>query len=396
MMRRRMKPMALLFVALFNSILGLSILFPILQPLGRQLGLGEVEIGSLSAAYAAMQLVASAYWGRRSETMGRKPVLMIGITGFSASFFLFGIAAWLGLRGSLSHYLLYGLLLGARLVGGTLSSATIPTAQAYVADVTERENRTKGMAVIGAAFGLGIIFGPGIGAGLATFGLLVPVFASAGLAVVNAVFVWLRLPEPEKRTTPERASWRESIGKLWPLLAIALFVSTAAVSMEQTVAFYFQDRLGLGPDATVRHVGMALVVYGIVAVAVQGGVVRRVSWSPRVLVLLGTAIAAVGLIGLTQAHSFTELTIALAIQGIGQGFAAPGVTSAVSLRASDGEQGAAAGLNSSAQALGRFGGPLLGTTLYQLHITWPYFVGAGLLGVSLVASFAKRAYAAAE
>jgi MFS family permease len=385
--------MTLVFIALFNSILGLSILFPIIQPLGRQLGLSEIEVGSLSAGYAAMQLLASAYWGRRSERVGRKPVLLTGIIGFSVSFFLFGLVAELGLRGMFSHGVLFGALLASRIVGGGVSSATIPTAQAYVADITDRENRTRGMAVIGAAFGLGIIVGPGIGAGLATFGMLVPVFASAGLAVLNAVWVFWKLPEPERRTTATVGSWRESAGRLWPLLAVALAVSTAAVSMEQTIAFYFQDRLALDAKSTVRSVGIALVAYGVVAVIVQGGIVRRVPWAPRTFLLLGTAITAVGLIGLTQAVSFPQLVVLLATIGVGQGFAMPGITSAISLRASDADQGSAAGLNSSAQALGRFGGPLIGTSLYQLHATWPYFFGAGLLVVAWLASVPKRVFA---
>jgi MFS family permease len=279
-----MQPIGLLFIALFNSILGLSILFPILAPLGRQLGLSELQVGSLSAAYAAAQLVASPYWGRRSERVGRKPVLLTGIIGFAASFYLFAVVAELGMRGKLSHLALYGLLLGSRLVGGALSSATMPTAQAYVADVTERHERTRGMAVIGAAFGLGVIFGPGIGAALAHFGLLLPVYLSASLAVVNAVYVWRRLPEPTRATPSSVTSDAPKVlRRLWPLLALGLAVTIAAVSMEQTVAFLFQDRLQLDPRSTSKYVGIALVIYGMTAVFAQGVIVRRLRWGPRAL-----------------------------------------------------------------------------------------------------------------
>jgi len=174
-----MRPKALLFIALFNSILGLSVLFPILAPLGRQLGLGELEVGALSTGYSLMQFLSAAYWGRKSEEKGRKPVLLVGIIGFAVTFLLFALVCEAGLRGWLDHYSLFGLLLATRLFGGLLSSATFPTAQAYMADITDREDRTSGMALIGAAFGLGIIFGPAIGGFLSRWGYGVPGFAAA-------------------------------------------------------------------------------------------------------------------------------------------------------------------------------------------------------------------------
>ena len=156
-----MSPRFLIFVAVFNSILGLSVLFPVLPPLGRELGLSEFEVGSLSAAYSFMQFAVSPAWGRRSERVGRKPVLLTGILGFSLSFFAFYAVAHFGLKGLLSPALIYGLLLLTRLAGGALSSATLPTAHAFIADTTDRKTRTSGMALMGAAFGLGIVFEAG-------------------------------------------------------------------------------------------------------------------------------------------------------------------------------------------------------------------------------------------
>ncbi len=379
-----MKPLPLLFFALFNSILGLSVLFPVLAPLGRELGLTELQVGSLSTAYALMQLLISPYWGRRSERVGRKPVILTGIVGFALSFFGFGVVAHLGTKGVLSGGLLYGGLLAARLLGGTLSSATIPTAQAYVADVTDREKRTSGMAVIGAAFGLGIIFGPGIGAALSTFGLLVPVYFSAGMAVVNALFVWTSLPEPKRHEGRRVGNVALVDGRIWPLLAIGLAAALAAVSMEQTIAFLFQDRLSLDAKHTARAVGMALVVYGVVAVFAQGVLIRRLRLKPSTLLRVGVPVAALGLAGLVFANDFASLTVALAMQGLGQGFVSPGVTSALSLAVDDEQQGAVAGYNSSAQALGRMLGPLAGTALYQLKPAFPYAFACSLLVVVMV------------
>ncbi len=383
--------MAILFIALFNSILGLSVLFPILAPLGRVLGLTELQVGSLSTAYALMQLVASPLWGKRSERVGRKPVLLTGVLGFAGGFLAFGVVCALGVSHELSPTPLYLLLVLSRAGGGMFSSATIPTAQAYVADITGREDRTSGMAVIGAAFGLGIIFGPAIGAGLATVSLLAPIYFSAGLALVNAFFIAFRLKEPERHVRSTPPALGPVAMKVWPLLCVGVAVSLASVAMEQTIGFYFQDRLHLSPRGTAEAVGIALVSYGVVAVLAQGFIVRRFKWSPLRLLGRGLPCALAGFVGLIVAHTMLGLTLALTIQGFGQGLAAPGVTAAISLGATEDEQGAVAGLNGSAQALGRLLGPVVGTGLYQIRPEYPYGFSAGLLVlVLLVLGFSPR------
>ncbi len=380
-----MGPRALLFLAVFNSILGLSVLFPILAPLGRSLGLQEIEVGALSTGYALMQFLTAAWWGRRSEHVGRKPVLLTGITGFGLTFLGFALVAEAGLDGRISHVPLFALLLSARLLGGMVSSATLPTAQAWIADLTEREDRTSGMALIGAAFGLAIIFGPAIGAGLSYFGLLWPVYFSVLASVLNAVFVIFRLREPEKRPhADERVGTAGVARQTWPLLAVAGVATIASVGMEQTIAFYYQDRLGLTEDETARFVGMALVCYGVVAVAVQGWLVRRASWPPVRLLRYGLPITLVGFATLVFAHGFVVMTLALVLQAFGQGLALPGVSAALSLAVGDGDQGTVAGLNSSAQGLGRTLGPLLGTGLYELRPELPYASSAALLVLVLL------------
>lgn len=376
-----MAPLPLLFVALFNSVLGLSILFPILAPLGRQLQLGEFEIASLSAGYALLQLLVSPYWGRRSERIGRKPVLLTGILGFALSFFCFAGVAQLGALAILKGPALYLALLGSRVIGGALSSATLPTAQAYVADVTSREKRTSGMAVIGAAFGLGVIFGPALGAFLSRFGLLVPVYVSASFALLNALFVWRWLPEPEGRNepAPAPARLRFTDPRVARLLAAGLIATLSSVAMEQTLAFYFQDILKLPTEETPQWVGLALVCYGVVAVLVQGFVIRRFGLGPRLLLRLGPPVAMLGFCVFIFSNTFWLLVFALVLQGIGQGLTLPGVTAALSLQVGNTEQGSVAGLNSSSQGLARLLGPLVGGALYERAPQLPYLFSAVLL-----------------
>jgi MFS family permease len=167
-------------------------------------------------------------------------------------------------------------------------------------------------------------------------------------------------------------------------LTVGLAITVAAVSMEQTVAFLFQDRLLLDARNTSKHVGIALVIYGLTAVFAQGFIVRRLKWGPRALLRTGIPFAFAGLIGLALAQRFATLTAALAVQALGQGLALPGITSAISLSVGEHEQGGAAGLNSSSQALGRLIGPLVGTALYQFAPPYPYFFGAALLAMIML------------
>jgi MFS family permease len=376
----RMSPLALLFVALFNSILGLSLLFPILGPLGRELGMSELQVGTLTAGYALAQFAGSPYWGRRSEVLGRKPVLLRGILGFATTFLIFALLIECGQHGWLGTRSLFLSLLAARLLGGLYSSATLPTAQAYVADVTGRADRTAGMTLIGASFGLALIFGPVISGQLAQFGLLIPVYASAGVAFLNALFVWWKLPEPATHIPSKRAPALMSVAaKVWVLLGVGFATTLASVSMEQTLAFYFQDRLGLSHKQAAQTFSWSLGIYGVVAVLVQGFFVRRVKWPPLLLMRAGVPIAASGLLALVFATGTATLVIAMALQGFGQALALPGVTSALSLGVDEREQGSVAGLNGAAQSLGRMLGPLLGTGLYQLRPEYPYAFGVFIL-----------------
>ncbi len=387
--------MGLLFFSLFNSILGLSVLFPVMGPLGRELGLGEFEIGLVSTGYALTQLLFAPLWGRLSETRGRKPVLLVGVIGYGLGFAMFGVVAELGARHLLSHGALVGLLLGSRVLGGALSSATLPTAQAWAADLSDRANRAAAMGLIGAAFGLAVIFGPGIGAACAHFfGLISPVWLSVGLAAANAVLVAVRLREPPRKHVVTEAPALLPIARRMPaLLAVAFVATTSSVAMEQTISFAFEDRLHLTHAETPMWVGIGLVSYGLVAVFAQGFVVRRFQIAPRTLMLTGLPIAFVGMAMLAFVESFPLLVVALTIQGLGQGLVMPGVTSALSLGVSDREQGAIAGLNSSAQGLGRLMGPIVGARLYEISGALPYEVSSGLLALVLLFLLAARGVA---
>lgn len=384
----------LLFFALFNSIVGFSILFPILAPLSRSLGLSEVEVGCIATSYSLMQFLGSPYFGKLSERVGRKPVLLLGVFGFAVSFGTFGAIARMGEAGLLEHKTLFGLLVAARMLGGFLSSATFPAAQAYIADLTERNERVSGMALVGAAFGLGMIFGPVIGALLSRFGLLVPIWTSMVLAVLNGCFIALLLPTTSRKLGPSHTHVDGVLRRTLPVLFIMFVTVLASVAMEQTIAFLYQDTLHLDARSTARQVGLAMGIYGVSAVLAQGYVVRRLKWSPPSLMRIGVLIGIVGFAGLVVAQNYALLSFAMAVQGFGYGLAMPGLSALLSVSVEDSEQGEIAGLGSSTQALGRTIGPLLGTSLYRLNPRYPYAFAllmlAAVMSVLLLGSHWRR------
>lgn len=389
--QQRGNPKLILFLTIFIAMLGLSVLFPIIAPLGRQLGLSETQIGWFSTAYSLAQFVFSPIWGSRSERAGRKPILILGLVGFSLSFGLFGLLALLGAQGLVTGGALFALLVASRLVGGVLSSATLPTAQAMMADLSSEKDRTAAMGLIGAAFGLGVVFGPALGALLSGFGLTAPIFFSAGLGLLTALAAFLTLPETRRAGTASaspgerRALLRQPTILLF--LAVSALYTLASVGMEQTIAFYVQDTLSLSAEQTARTVGSMLAIFGFLAAAVQGGAMRPLGkkYAPSPLIAVGLLVMGAGMFLLPLGEHYWSITVALAVIGVGSAILGPSLSAALSLSAGRDQQGAVAGLNSSALALGRMTGPLLGTGLYQTagHAA-PYLLSGGVLYALLV------------
>lgn len=371
----------ILFLTIFIAMLGLSVLFPIIAPLGRQLGLSETQTGWFSTAYSLMQFIFSPIWGSQSERRGRKPILILGLIGFSVSFGLFGVIAQLGLSGGVSAAALFGLLVASRVIGGIFSSATLPTAQAMMADLSSEKDRAASMGLIGAAFGLGVVFGPAIGAALSSLSLVAPVYFSAGLGVLTALLAWTTLPETRRAGAAQMqpGDRRALLGQAAiPLfLAVSALSTLASVGMEQTIGFYVQDTLvrAQNPGATpaelatrtAQTVGVMLGIFGLVAAFVQGGAIRPLSKKlpPTPLILSGLLVMSAGMFLLPQMRAYWPITAALCVIGVGSAILSPTLSAALSLSVGPHQQGAVAGLNSSALALGRMVGPLLGTGLYQ-------------------------------
>jgi MFS transporter, DHA1 family, tetracycline resistance protein len=265
-----------------------------------------------------------------------------------------------------------------------------------MADLTGRENRAAAMGLIGAAFGLGVVFGPAIGAALSKLGLVVPVFFSAGLGLLTAVLASATLREtrqPGQTTERSRPAWSLLRGPLLLVLGVSALYTLASVGMEQTIGFYVQDTLHLTPARTATTVGTMLAIFGFLAAAVQGGAIRPLSKkiSPGLLIPAGLLIMGAGMLLLPTGTSFWGITGALALVGVGSAVLGPSLSAALSLGVDEHSQGQIAGLNSSALALGRMTGPLIGTGLYQkVSHGAPYLFSGGVLLLLLVLSLLSR------
>ncbi len=380
-MSRTKSSIPILFASLFIVMLGFGIVVPILPFYVEHFGASGQALGFLMAVYSLMQFIFAPIWGRWSDRIGRKPVLLIGLAGFALSFAVQGLAQDVV------------QLILARGMAGILSSATLPVAFAYIGDTTSENNRSGGMGMLGAAMGLGMIFGPLVGGPLGKITLPLPFFAASGFAVLAGIFAWLLLPEslpPERRTAhadngPSRLRllWDALRGPMAFLFVTAFLLAFALANFEAVLGLFALDRFGLGPDA----VGYLMGAYGFLGALQQGvliGPLTRKIGEVRVL-QAGLILSVVGFMG--TAMTF-DLWVFVAFSGLfnfGNALLRPSVASLISQRAATG-QGIAMGLENSFMSLGRAGGPLWAGYAYDVRHEYPFWSGALFQAVAFVIS----------
>src|SRR5690554_6832066 len=302
--------LGLLFVVLFLVMVGFSILFPVEPYYIQTFGATSATMGWLAASFSLAQFVFSPLWGRLSDRVGRKPVMMIGLAGYGLSMTLFALAR------SIPHLFI------ARGLSGILSSATLSTAMAVIADTTSEADRAKGMGLLGAAFGLGAIFGPFVGGVLGDLAIRLPFFVTSGLSLVTLLFVWAMLPEslkPEQReAAPERVSRLKAFqADISWLYTIAFLATVSLAGLEVAFPFYAFDRLG----STTRSVGYVFAVMGLAGVIVQGGLVGPIKEriGEERMIPLGLLLSAAALILITLSREVVTGAAALALYAAGHG-----------------------------------------------------------------------------
>ncbi len=384
------RPLFIIFLIVFVNLLGFGIIIPLLPFYADHTGATPLAVGLLFAAYSACQLLATPVLGALSDRYGRRPVLLFSLLGTVISFSLLALANALW------------LLFLARIIDG-LSGGNISTARAYIGDITPPQGRARAYGMIGAAFGLGFIFGPALGGLLGHYSFAAPAWAAAGLALAATLLTGFLLPEPPKggdapRSDASRSSrpaaaaglatWRaapELLGRseLGRLLLVNLLFWAAFAVYETTFALFAKARFGWG----MTQVGYLLAVVGLIGAAVQGGmihpVVRRIG--EKNTLVSGLFLAAAGLAAASLAHTVPIFVIALVPASVGAGLASPALVALFSHIASPAEQGRVQGVASSFESLGRIVGPIWGNGL----LGWfgegaAYFSAAVLLAVVAV------------
>ena len=380
--------LAILILALMSVGIGQSLVFAILAPLGREVQLNELQITSIIASSALIFGVASTFWGRFSDRVGRKPVIIIGLVGYTVGTLIFTSVFYAGLLGVLSGLSLYFVALLVRGAQALIMSATSPACTAYAADHTNREQRTGAMAKLGTANSMGMILGPAVSGALATFGLLAPLYFAAALAASAALLVWWQLP----KTPPESLIPRESRVRLkftdprlrvYLLSAVGLFVGFSGI--QQTLGFQVQDTLQLNGIETAQMTGAALMVSAAFTFLIQITVMQRLKLKPLMFVRLGLVSMLFGAMIIASFETFAVLALGLAFVGTGLGLSMPAISAGASLAVSPEEQGGAAGLVVACPAIGFVAGPVIAGALYQVDGALAPLFSASVFFIVLVA-----------
>jgi MFS family permease len=363
------RELGILITALLTQGIGQSLVFAILAPLGREVAMAEVQITSIIAVSALVFAIASPHWGRFSDRVGRKPVMIIGLLGYSVGTVLFSSAFLAGLTGLLGGITLYAAILGTRCLQSVIMSATNPGATAYAADNTTAGERTAAMAKLGTANSLGMIIGPAVSGALATLGLLAPLYFAGLLTAGAALLVWRalpRVPDDQRRDLPppQRLRYLDARVRRFVLTAIALFVGFSAI--QQTLGFQLQDRLSLSGIQTAQLTGLALMLSALFTFTVQVTVMQRLKLSPKTFVRSGLAALCLGALCIAAFTNFPVLAVGMALVGMGLGLTMPAISAGASLAVSAQEQGAAAGVIGACPAVGFTAGPVIGGLLYPL------------------------------
>lgn len=360
---------------MFLVYVGFGIMIPVLPFYAEEIGASPTELGLLMAVYSLMQLIFAPMWGKISDRYGRKPVMLVGIGGLALSFFLMAV--------STNIWMLYA----ARIIGGILSAANMPTTMAYAADITTPEDRGKGMGMIGAGIGLGFVFGPALGGIFSKTSLSLPFYIAGISSIVTMLLVLFVLKESStaesrlKQSQSKESLWKSFSGNLSILFILQLFISLSLSGLEATFAYFAAKKAGM--DAS--QMGYVFMIMGLAGAVVQGGLMGKLTkkYGEGPVIQWGIIISAIGFALILLVNNFTTAAIFLTIFGIGNGVIRPSISSLLTKTSNVGH-GSATGLLSSFDSFGRIVGPPVGGWLFSVSIGLPYIIGAILSIMALV------------
>jgi DHA1 family tetracycline resistance protein-like MFS transporter len=369
--------LGVIFLTVLIDLIGFGIVIPLLPFYALNYGANSSQVGFLVSSFSLMQFIFNPVWGRISDRVGRRPVILLSVFGSFLSYLIFAFARSLE------------VLFVSRMLAG-LMGANIATAQAYIADITPPEERAKGMGIVGAGFGIGFIVGPLIGGILSKFGYNFPILFASGLSLFNFLLAYKFLPEPQRHfQAGNKFSYGTSVlkimsDKLLVFLYFTFFVITFGISLNYVVfPLFAKDTFSF--DAS--HNGLLFGYIGAMGVFTQGFLVGKIAkkFEGERILIFGTLLMGLGLLGMVFSSRFYEFFISVTFFTFGSGVTTPTVLSLISKRAKSEFQGLTLGLGQSLSSLARVLGPSTGGFLYgNLGHRTPFMLGALSMGLSFL------------
>ncbi len=395
-MEAKKSQLAIIFVTVFLYLVGFGVIIPITPILAKNFGASGFQVGLLLSVYSFMQFIFAPFWGRLSDRYGRRPILLFCLIGEFFSYIAFGLARN------------FEMLFVARMLAGFFG-ASLSTASAYISDITPPQERSKGMALIGAAFGMGFLVGPALGGGLAVWGSHISSephfdtsFAAYGVAVlcvINFLFGLKFLKESLTEKAPHQAQTHRfqrlfrylRLGLIGRLIGVFFLTSLAMSTMEATLVLFVGDRF----QWTVKEVSFGFAYIGLIMIISQGFLVRRLlpKVGERKMLLMGLSFMTIALAMIAASSTIWILAIAQTFLAFGFSFTNPSTMGSISLLADPKEQGEVLGTTQGTASLGRIIGPATGGWLYQ-HVGQisPFLTGSVIALIALgivIANLAK-------
>ena len=384
-----------IFLTVFLDLVGFGIVLPLLPVYSENFGASGFLIGVIMASFSAMQFLFAPIWGRWSDKVGRRPVLLLSNFGSSVSYALFALAS--GLEGNAALW----TLLASRIFAG-VCGANISVAQAYIADIPPPEDRSRRMGLIGMAFGLGFILGPALGAlSLSGFGRTGPGWVAAAMCFGNFLLTCAILPEsrqPSSEHAPERprlSLWSHTLGRPQVGLLVWLFflATFAFTCFETTLGLLVSQtfKLDARKPEDAKVIGYLFAYCGLIGACVQGGAIGRAVkklGEPK-LIAVSLFFTAASLAPLPFVTSWGGLLGVLALLAIGSSLARAPIFGLLSILTPAHEQGETIGVAQSFGSLARIAGPIFAGSLFHLHPSWPYLACAGVSLLAGLLAWAK-------
>ncbi len=380
-----------LLFGLITYGIGQSVLFIVFPSLVKEIGLSLTQYGFILSASNLVLALSAVYWGRRSDRVGRKPTLLLGLFGYALGTTGVALALEWGVRGDPQPWALFAVILVARMVYGSLASAINPAASGYIADTTSRENRARGMALLGMTSGIGTIIGPVLGGALAFISVIFPMYVAVALSLLAMLALAILLKEPQRHAAPEGHE-EKKLSPFDPRVRSFLFLFFCFwmffTMIQVIIAFLLADQIGIeGSDKVAQATSSALMAMAFLATFFQLVVIQKMNIKPKNMLRMGLPAFALAMAVLLIADNLYMVWVSFGLFGIALALSNPGITGGASLMVEPHEQGALGGLFSAAPILGMSVGPLLGSLMYQ-HVSTSFPIQVGLGAFVLLSVYA--------